>query len=352
MLSCRFSLAGPPSFRRCRALVFLGAFFAARCGGPTAPTPPVDPVAPALTCPAPQSAQSLGGATAVSYPSPVATGGKEPLQAIACSPASGAAFPIGMTGVTCTVADALQRSASCIFSVTVAPPAPRVSVTRIVAFGDSITEGKFADGTFSANPYPLLVQAMLRARYTAQASAITVANRGVGGETAQQINGQGGIVRLAGVLAADKPEVLLLLEGVNDLASGNPTTIQPMIDALRLMVRQGRNSGARVILATLLPERAGPGTPQTRNGALPLLDQANDQIRRAAVLEGATLIDLFQGLGGTPDPWIGSDNLHPNDTGYQKVAELFFGVLRSQFEVSPVLTLTAAPHFQAPQSRP
>jgi hypothetical protein len=57
-------------------------------------------------------------------------------------------------------------------------------------------------------------------------------------------------------------------------------------------------------------------------------------------------MDLFQGLGGTPDPWIGTDNLHPNDTGYQKVAELFFGLIRVQFEVSPVLTLTAAPRFQ------
>ena len=112
------------------------------------PTPPVDPAAPALTCPAPQSAQSLGGATVVSYPSPVATGGKAPLQPIACSPSSGAAFPIGTTGVACSVADALQRSASCAFTVTVLPPAPRLSVTRIVAFGDSITEGKFADGSF------------------------------------------------------------------------------------------------------------------------------------------------------------------------------------------------------------
>jgi len=253
--------------------------------------------------------------------------------------------------VTCTVADALQRSASCTFTVTVVPPAPRLSVTRIVAFGDSITEGKFADATFSANPYPLLVQTMLRARYTTQASSITVVNRGVGGETAQQINGQGGVVRLPGVLAADRPEVLLLLEGVNDISSGNPTTIQPMIDALRLMVRQGRSSGAQVVLATLLPERAGPGTPQTRNGALPLLNQANDQIRRAAVLEGAALMDLFQGLGGTPDPWIGTDNLHPNDTGYQKVAELFFGVIRAQFEVSPTLTLTACSLVRAPGSR-
>lgn len=269
----------------------------------------------------------------MSYPSPVVTGGKEPLS-VACAPASGSAFAVGASPVECTVTDAIQRSASCSFSVTVAPPAPRVSVTRFVAFGDSITEGRFADGSISSSAYPLKLQGLLRSRYTAQTA--TVVNSGVSGERAVD-----GLTRLPGVLAAEAPDVVLLLEGVNDLATATPSTVQPMIDALRLMVRQARGRGAQVLLATLLPERAGPGTPSTRNGALPLLNQANDQIRRVALLEGATLVDLFQGLGGTPDPWIGSDNLHPNDAGYQKIADLWFDAIRLQFEASPTLTLTA-----------
>jgi lysophospholipase L1-like esterase len=337
MLSCRFSLPSTAAVRRYRSLVFLSALFAARCGSPTAPTP-VDPAAPAIACPAPQTAQSLGGSTVVTYPSPVASGGTAPL-AVACAPASGSAFAVGASTVACTVTDAIQRTAQCTFSVTVAPPIPRLSATRFVAFGDSITEGKFPDATFSANPYPPAVQSMLRSRYTAQAAVITVINRGLSGENARQTSDGGGIVRLPGVLAADRPDVLLLLEGVNDLSTGNPLTIQPMVDALRVMIRQGRSSGAQVMIATLLPERAGPGTPATRNGALPLLTQANDQIRRAAVLEGATLVDLFQGLGGTPDPWIGSDNLHPNDTGYQKIADLFFDAIRARFEAGPPLII-------------
>lgn len=331
MLSCRFSLTRTHTIRRYRSLVFLGAFFAARCGSPAAPTP-VDPAAPTIVCPAPQTAQSPGGATVVSYPSPVATGGKEPLS-VACAPASGSVFAVGASTVSCTVTDMIQRSASCTFSVTVVPPVPRLSATRIVAFGDSITEGKFADGSISSSPYPLKLQGALRSRYAAQ--TVTVVNSGVGGEKAVD-----GLTRLPSVLAAEAPDVVLLLEGVNDISTGTPSTVQPMIDALRLMIRQARSCGAEVLLATLLPERAGPGTPSTRNGALPLLNQANDQIRRAAVLEGATLVDLFQGLGGTPDPWIGSDNLHPNDTGYQKIADLFFDAIRLRFEASPTLSLT------------
>lgn len=335
MLSCDFILARPPTLRRYRSLVFLGAFFAARCGSPTAPTPPVDPAAPSIACPAPQAAQSLGGATEVSYPAPVATDGKEPLSVV-CAPASGSAFDVGVSKVTCTVTDSILRSASCTFSVTIAPPVPvpRLSATRFVAFGDSLTEGKLSDSLISPSPYPLKLRDALRSRYTAQ--TVTVVNSGVGGERAVD-----GARRLPGVLAAEAPDVVLLLEGVNDLASGAQSTVQPMIDALRTMIRQARGRGAQVLVATLLPERAGRGTPSARNGALPLLDQANDQIRRVAVLEGATLVDLFQGLGGTPEPWIGPDNLHPTDAGYQKIADLWFDAIRLQFEASPSPTLTA-----------
>lgn len=328
-----FSLAHTHAVRRYRSLVFLGALFAVRCGSPspTAPTP-VDPAAPTIACPAPQTAESLGGATVVSYPSPDTTGGKDPLS-VACAPASGSAFALGESLVVCTVTDAIQRSASCPFTVTVVPPAPRLSITRVVAFGDSITEGKFADGSMSSSPYPLKLQSALGSRYTAQ--TVTVVNSGRSGERTAD-----GLARLPRVLAEEVPDVVLLIEGVNDISSGDPSTVQPMIDGLRLMARLGRYSGAQVMLATLLPQRAGPGTPSTRNGALPLLNQANDQIRRAAALEGVILVDLFEGLGGTPDPWIGSDNLHPNDTGYQKIADVFFDAIRLRFEASPTLSLT------------
>jgi acyl-CoA thioesterase-1 len=268
----------------------------------------------------------------VSYPSPITTGGTAPLS-VACTPLSGSTFAVGENNkVLCTVIDALQRSASCAFRVTVVavpPVVSRLSVTRFVAFGDSITEGKFADGSISSSPYPLTLEVALRSRYTAQ--TVTVVNRGVGGERTVD-----GLTRLPGVLAADRPEVLLLLEGVNDISNGDPSLVQPMVDNLRQMARQGRNSGAFVMLATLLPERAGPGSPATRNGALPLLGQANDQIRSAAALEGVILVDLFTGLGGTPDPWIGSDNLqlHPTDEGYEKIAALFFDAIRLRFEVT------------------
>jgi lysophospholipase L1-like esterase len=313
--------------RRQRRSLFVGlvlGLVAAGCGGsnPVAPSTP----APTLSCPATQTATSPdGGAVQVSYQVPSASGGAPPVT-VACTPSSGSLFPVGTTEVTCTATDARQRSASCGFQIVVEPPPPRLAVTRFVAFGNSITEGKLPEGVIAASPYPALLQDMLAARYTAQ--TIQVLNYGRSGEFTAA-----GLERLPGVLDAEHPDVLLLLEGVNDLAFGESSAIPPMADRLRLMVREAHNRNIRVLLGTLLPTRAG-GTPDRGSNPLPLVAPANDQIRLAAALEGAALVDLWASFGGSPDPWIGGDGLHPTQQGYQRIADLWMEAIRSRFEVA------------------
>ena len=143
---------------------------------------------------------------------------------------------------------------------------PKLAVTRFMAFGNSITEGKTASGDILTNNYPANLRTLLAARYTAQATDISVVNLGFGGEQAAS-----GAVRLPGQLDAVRPGALLLEEGVNDLSGGDPSKIGPMISALRDMVREGTRRGIPVFLSTLLPERAGG----SKAGALPLLPEAN-----------------------------------------------------------------------------
>src|SRR2546425_7616967 len=112
----------------------------AGCGSPVTPSPP--PAALKISCPSSQIVPSLDGQpVSVSYPSPTITGGAPPTPPPACTPASGSRFPLGSTTVSCTAIDAQQHTDACTFSVRVDPP-PRLSVTKFVAFGDSITEGK------------------------------------------------------------------------------------------------------------------------------------------------------------------------------------------------------------------
>ncbi len=44
-------------------------------------------------------------------------------------------------------------------------------------------------------------------------------------------------------------------------------------------------------------------------------------------------MDLYAGFDGSPDPYIGADGLHPNDLGYQRIAQLFFDVIRTSLEL-------------------
>src|SRR5262249_14960773 len=60
----------------------------------------------------------------VSWPTPSATDVVDPAPTVQCTPASGSAFPVGTTTVTCTARDAAGNTASGTFTVTVRAVSP------------------------------------------------------------------------------------------------------------------------------------------------------------------------------------------------------------------------------------
>lgn len=263
----------------------------------------------------------------MTYPDPTVTGGVAPVSVV-CTPPSGSSFPIGNSTPACVATDSQQRFDRCTFTVTV-EAVPILGATRFVAFGDSITEGKLANGDFAQTPYPSGLKQQLSARYTSQ--VFFVFAEGGGGETTA-----GGVARLPGVLSADNPEALLLFEGVNDLASGGQSSISSLVANLRTMIQQARGRGVQVFLATLLPEVPGG----SRAGAQPFIVPANDQIRAMAASQGATLVDLYEAFRGFEGTLIGSDGLHPTELGYQAIARTFFDAIRLRLEAPSNPTLT------------
>jgi lysophospholipase L1-like esterase len=280
------------------------------------------PEGPKVSCPANQSARTTGRNATVMFPPPTVSGGVAPVT-VTCTPPSGSSFPIGSSTSSCVATDAQQRTDRCSFTVTV-EAIPLIGATRYVAFGDSITEGKLSNGDITQTPYPVGLKRELEMRYTSQ--VFLVFAEGGGGETTA-----GGASRLPGVLNADTPEVLLLLEGVNDLASAGSAGISPMISNLRSMVQQAQGRGIRVFLGTLPPE-----IPD----AQPFIVPANDQIRALAGSTGATLVDVYQALIGSLTTFIGPDGLHPTEQGYQMIAKTFFDAVRQRLEVPPTTTFT------------
>jgi lysophospholipase L1-like esterase len=272
--------------------------------------------------------QSIDGLMrTVTYPQASVVGGMAPLTML-CAPASAGSFPIGSTVVMCTVTDARSRTDTCTFTVTVQPP-PRIGATRIVAFGDSMSDGVIGFAPFAVGDpgppvgYAFKLRSLLAARYTAQNFSVT--DEGVPGEAIAS-----GMGRLPGVLSRDAPEVLLLLEGVNDLNAGHDAAIPAVVNGLRTMVRVARGRGIVVFLGTLLPQRPGG----FRASAVASIVPANNLIRSMAAAEGAgvVLVDLYQAFDGQTDTLLGADGLHPNDLGYQKMAETFFAAIRARLE--------------------
>lgn len=108
-----------------------------------------DNQAPAITCPANQTAGTLSGPVTVNYPAPTISDNCSGAT-VNCVPASGSSFPVGITTVTCTATDASNLTASCSFTVTVTvnqfTPTPTVSLTDpLICTGP----GNTANGSFA-----------------------------------------------------------------------------------------------------------------------------------------------------------------------------------------------------------
>lgn len=323
---------------RASLIALLVAIFWGCSSGPTSPSPSPNPQPPpestpalTITCPAPTSATTpTGQPVAVTFPAPTASGGRAPIQ-VSCTPASGSLFPAGPTTVRCTASDALGITSTCDFTVTVNLP-PRLSRTSFLAFGDSLTAGEVAAAVASGQSYTLVVipsasyptqlAQRLRSRYTSQ--TLQISNAGVPSEWATD-----GAKRLPGVMASVRPEVLLLLEGGNELSALGIPGIQQAATAIDTMAKEGRNRGARVFLATLPPPR-----PSGKN-AIPLahVQALNDRIKITAAGENAVLVDLYDALNTNVNLYIGADGLHPTEAGYIRIAETFFAAIQAALEV-------------------
>jgi lysophospholipase L1-like esterase len=340
------------ALRRLGAVAALASVLGAGActGTSTTPTPPpVDPGPPTLTCPPPQSVLSpLGNAISVAYSAPTVAGGLPPLTGPTCTPPAGSMFVPGVTGVTCTVTDGRQRTDSCTFTVTITLP-PKLTVTRFLAFGDSITWGE--DGSSAtlqpfgarapirpavqlpaADTYPGALQADLRGRYTLQSPTVTN-----GGKPLESVTDPGTFPRFVSFTSSGLVDAALIMEGANDI-SGRDDRVEPaVIVGLGRMIDDARSRGIRPMLATIPPEN--PSGP--RGLAAGLVPGFNDRVRGLALSKNVPLVDVYQAFGGDLS-LIGFDGLHPNAAGYHRIADTFFDAIKQNLETpAPTPTVTA-----------
>jgi len=291
----------------------------------------------------------------VSFPAPTVTGGQAPLNT-SCTPVSGSSFTIGTTSVTCTTNDARARTASCSFSVVVLPQ-PKLTVSSLLAFGDSITWGEDGTATTRASGtgqhvfvqlpqgmrYPDILQQELQARYQTQTP--TVFNAGCPGESlsdpgefsncpGQRMDDPSAYRRFTSLASLHKYDAVLFMEGSNDAdsAAKDSKALPTAVGYFQKIVDTAKANGMKVIIATI-PPMVPPGA-FGRSVGYQIVPTFNDQVRGIGTSEGVPLADVYAAFGSDAATLIGFDGLHPNQAGYQRIADTFIAAIKSSLETS------------------
>ncbi len=224
----------------------------------------------------------------------------------------------GRYGGARTVPVTVRREASSV-------PAGDFSFTfRVMAIGDSFTEGMLVERippvppattptqiySYASPPYPGSLLDLLRGDGQFGGATI-VTNEGYSGECAAlrgcSANPTSGASRIEGLVAARAYDAVIVMEGFNDLNAGG--NVGSAVNALRFMAQTVRASGATPILGIL----DGP-----MSGAL------GDGIRGMADANGFARHNFR-------DIDIGSDDIHPTQSGYDDMARQAYDKLKALF---------------------
>jgi lysophospholipase L1-like esterase len=207
------------------------------------------------------------------------------------------------------------------------PPPPRLSVTRILAFGDSLTEGESNGQDIrpqNHNPstpgvsqsYPFKLQTLLTERYALQ--QIQVFNGGLGGQRASEAR-----QRFNDLLVSLAPQTVILLMGTNDLNAN--ASVNLTAGEMRNMIRDAKTRNVIPFLSTL--PRMVPGGHRAIHPELVV--PYNNALANVASAEAVTLIDVFPHI---TEQFITPDGIHITEAGNQRLAEIYFEALRARFE--------------------
>ena len=164
----------------------------------------------------------------------------------------------------------------------------------ILAFGNSLTYGTGAKQTEN---YPAVLEQLIGRR---------VVNAGIPGEETGE-----GLSRLPQVLQKEKPALMIICHGGNDLL--RLLNQQQAANNLRDMIRLAQKQGVAVVLiAVPTPDMFLSATHMYREIAKDLAVPLEDKIIFAVLADGS----------------LRSDYIHPNAAGYRRIAEALATLLR------------------------
>ena len=224
------------------------------------------------------------------------------------------AFPLGSLrgmSVVATLAVGFAFSAASTGSAASVPLSParaqaQTSNISVVMFGDSITQGwsQQAPAFFEGRPY---------------------ANKGISGNTTGQM-----LQRFKADVLNQTPAVVVILGGINDLASGTDAkTIAAIESNMSTMIDQAKKRRIRVVLASILPVGFEPEGMQVFTAKRAVVNQTIRQLNaRFKKLAGAKKVGYLNYYSALTTPAgellrkYNADNVHITADAYAVMGPL------------------------------
>ena len=197
-----------------------------------------------------------------------------------------------------------------------------VITLKILAIGDSTTAG--TPGFRSGAEAPPDGEGDKRSQYAywmmKEQPQWKVTNRGINGERSDEI-----LARLEKDIATFKPEMVIILAGVNDLYQGRSAeNVKAYLTRMYQIITQRK---LKVVACTILPYNSADGIVQKS------IRDVNDWIRRTSESHEYIFCDTFQAVEDPSHPFHlkeTPDGLHPSVNVYQQMGEAIAGAIESR----------------------
>lgn len=201
------------------------------------------------------------------------------------------------------------------------------NMVRILAFGDSLTEGWTAFGT-KFHPYSSKLQILLQSLPVSK--PFSIINRGISGETTEQMQ-----ARLPRILAKDGPfDLAIILGGTNDLGRSLDKKANSLFERLKSLHEEILKE-CPLSVALTIPEggfdERNPALRKKRSKVNQLLKDYVQANRDKMILCDLSVKLPHKSLSEEDRRRFWHDGLHFTPDGYDRMAEVIFEDIKQYF---------------------